>query len=145
MVLEQPEDHGHGLGEHGQHERDRQGEGERGQHVLAHDGVAAAGQAEGAGVDGRAQPAAEGAEDVAPHPDGGGHEHQQPRKLLEGAGDGAEGQSGEEVTARGDGEGGQALPGGRCVRSDERAKPGADTAKAASHGNSGVPPSDWPP
>ena len=89
----------HRLGQHGQRERDRQGERERGEDVLADHRVRPPRQAEGAGVDGGAEPAAEGAEDVAPHADGRGDEHQQAGQRVEGVGDGAEGQPGEEVTA----------------------------------------------
>ena len=49
---------------------------------------------------GGAQPAAERAEDVAAHADGGGDEHEQAGEGFEGAGDRAERQPGEQVTAR---------------------------------------------
>src|SRR5438309_10057444 len=89
---------GDGLGQDGQREGDRQREGERGDDVLPYHGVGSAADSERAGVDGRAQAAAEGAEDVPPHADGGGDEHEQTRQGAQGAGDGGEGPAGGEGT-----------------------------------------------
>ena len=55
---------------------------------------------EGAGVDSGAEAAAERAEHVAAHADGGGDEDEQTGEGFEGAGDRAERQPGDEVTAR---------------------------------------------
>ena len=86
-----------------------------------------------AALHGHIRPAAQGAEDVASHADGGGNQHQQSREPLEGVGDGAEGQPGEEVTTRGDQEGGQALADGCRVRPHQRAEARADTAQEVGH------------
>ena len=55
--------------------------------VLAEHGLAPQRPAERAGVDRRRDPVAEGAEDVAPQPDGGRDQHEQARVLCERAGD----------------------------------------------------------
>ena len=128
------------LGQHGQRQRDRQRERERREDVLAHHRVGPSGQAEGAGVDGRAQPAPERPEDVAPHADGGGHEHQQAGQLLQGVGDGAEGQPGEQVTARRDEQRGEALTDRRRVRADDAADAReCPAATRRGHGDSEAP------
>ena len=75
---------------------------DRGGEVLADHGVAPARQPERAGVDRGAETAAQRAEHVAAHADGGGHEHEQAGERLEGAGDRSEDQTGEKVTARAD-------------------------------------------
>ena len=87
----------------------------------------------------RAQTAAEGAEDVAPHPDRRGHEDQEPGKRLEGVGDGAEGQPGEEVTPGRNEERGKTLPHAGGIRTKDGARPRAETESGPTHGNSEGP------
>src|SRR5215210_3655859 len=89
-----------GLGKHCEHERDRQRQCERGGDVLSDERVEAAGHAERSGVDRGAEAASESAEDVPPHADRGGNEHEEAGERLEGAGDGAERQPGNEVATR---------------------------------------------
>src|SRR5207248_1974446 len=89
-------------------------------------------------------PAAEGAEDVAPHADGRGDEDEEPGKIGEGAGDGAEGQPGEEVTAGRNEEGGQTLTQGGRGGPQEGAKASAGAASESTHDYSAGPPSRPP-
>ena len=107
------------LGHHGQeqrqHERERQG----GQHVLAQHRLPAERHAERAGVDGGGDPVPEGAEDVAPQPDGGGHHHQQARQVLERAGEGSQHRARHQAGAGVEEQGDQALA-RRVARSDPR-------------------------
>ena len=120
-VLE-PEADRHDLGEHGEHQRDRQRQRDRDGDVLADDRVHAPRQPEGAGVDRGAEAAAQCTEHVAAHADGGGNEDEESGKLFERAGDRAERQPGEEVTARADEERDEARSDADPVRAQQRAQ-----------------------
>ena len=76
-----------------------------------------------AGGDERAEPAAERAEHVAAQADGGGDEDEEAGKLLEGPGDGAEDESGDETSGGGEQVRDEARSDSGWIRANERAEP----------------------
>src|SRR5690606_15812253 len=96
------------------------------EHVLTQHSGAAEAQLQLTGVDRRRHPVAEGSEDVAPQPDGGGHEQQEARAPLERGGQRAE-----------DGAGGEAGRGVQCER--DEALTGVATRQEASGRHGGRP------
>ena len=89
----------------------------------------------------------ERAEHVAPHPDGGGHQHDESGEQLEGVGDRSERDAGDEVTERGDQERDEPGADPREVRANKRGETAAQTAGEAGHGVLGgsairVPPEE---
>ena len=136
MVFSRPKATRDRLGQDRQHQRHRQRHRQRRRQVLADQRVAPGRHPEGAGVHRGAEAAAERAEHVAPHADGGGDEDEQTGECFEGAGDRAEGQPGDQVTARAEQERVEARsdPGG--VRAQQRAEAREDGSPRLQHGYS---------
>ena len=132
----QAERHADGLGQEREHQRHRQRHRHRGREVLPDERVAPARHAEGTGVDRSAEAAPERAEHVAAHADGGGDEDEEAGKGFERAGDRAERQPGNQVTARAEQERVEARsdPGG--VRAQQRAEAREDGSPRLQHGYS---------
>ena len=132
----QAERHADGLGQEREHQRHRQRHRHRGREVLPDERVAPARHAEGTGVDRSAEAAPQRAEHVAAHADGGRDEDEEAGKGFERAGDRAERQPGNQVTARAEQERVEARsdPGG--VRAQQRAEAREDGSPRLQHGYS---------
>src|SRR5688500_15702236 len=100
---------------------------------MADDGGTAPRQGERTGEDRRAEPAAERPENVPPHADRRGDQHHQAGKLLQRVEDAPEDHTGEEVTARRDEQGVEALLGAAGVGPRQRLQPSCPPPPDGAH------------
>ena len=84
-------------------------------------------------MDERAEAAAERAEDVAPHADGGGDEHEEAGQAVERARDRAERQPGSEITDRAEPERAEALQQRRALVAKDATEPTERRHRGAAH------------